>query len=191
MEKVEENEDSGVEDPDRRSFMKKIGMGAGFAGLAMMPGASALEIGENQVSGTDQDFFDVTDDLDLNDNDILNVGSIDGFDSDDFVSFETGVTLWEDGLDGVEIHRRELDSGESLVLNRLEFLEQGGGSVDSDASVDLIDVDNNTTVRSVDLNNFSSNTVSVDGSTAVVELTQETGSDVFASVTAEWRVIQD
>jgi len=55
-------------------------------------------------------------------------------DSEEPFSFVTGMTEWADGLSNEEIERMVLQSGESLIIDRIEVRQKGGGSSTSFSS---------------------------------------------------------
>lgn len=106
----------------------------------------------------------------------------------DQLSFSTGMTEWEDGLTDEEINRFKLQTGETFVVERLEFQQKGGGT-SSDASVRIFDETSSTSIGSQDLGGVSKDIGSSgSGNTVTVEISNNTGGSITASVTVVGRV---
>lgn len=98
------------------------------------------------------------------------------------VNYETGHTGWGDGLSDVEIHRIDLQTGETFELERLEFQQQGGGS-SSSASVDVYDASAASQIASVNLGSVAKDSgTSGTGNTIIVRITNSTGGAIDAAV---------
>jgi len=103
-------------------------------------------------------------------------------------SFSTGMTEWADGLSNEEINRLVLQSGESLVVERVEFRQKGGGT-SSSASVRVRDTTAGTTYGSQDLGGTTKDTGETNtGNTVQIQLSNNTGSSITASVTVIGRI---
>lgn len=101
----------------------------------------------------------------------------------DRFNFSQTHTLWEDGLASEEIYRYDLASGETFNLDRLEFQAKGGGS-DTNASIEVVDEVDGTTLDSTTLGSFSkSGGDSTEGTLITIKLTNSTGSAIEASLT--------
>jgi hypothetical protein len=98
------------------------------------------------------------------------------------IAFETGHTAWADGLSNVEIHRINLQSGETFEVERIEFRQKGGGS-SSNASVDVYD---NTAASVIDGQNLGGTTKNAgssnSGNLILVRINNSTGGSINASV---------
>ena len=190
---VDDSSESPV-DGNRRKFLKVLGLGtAGFGAASLLPGARAMSVEENSLSAVDDDSFNITDDVDFNDNDLLNVGEIDGFDQDvdTGTAFQSGMMELESGLDDAEIHRRQTLSGEKVRVTRVEFTELGGGSSDSSYSVTVSGSSGAGVLASVDLNQvWTGSEETFVGGDAVVEVSTG-GSGVDAEVVVETEVVED
>jgi len=103
-------------------------------------------------------------------------------------SFVTGMTEWADGLSNVEIERLVLQTGETLVVDRIEVRQKGGGT-SSNFSVRVQDVTAGSTVGSQDLGGTTKDPGSTGtGNTALIEISNSTGSTVNASVKVIGRI---
>lgn len=103
-------------------------------------------------------------------------------------SFETGHTEWADGLSNEEIHRIVLQSGERLVVDRIEFRQKGGGTSAS-ASVRVRDTTAGSTVGSQTLGGTTlSPGSSAAASTCEIQITNSTGAAIDASVRVVGRI---
>lgn len=104
------------------------------------------------------------------------------------LSFITGMTEWADGLSNEEINRLVLQSGESLVVERVEFRQKGGGS-SSSASVRVRDTTASTTYGSQNLGGTTKDAgETATGNTVQVQLSNSTGSAITASVIITGRI---
>jgi len=103
-------------------------------------------------------------------------------------SFSTGMTEWATGLNNEEINRLVLQSGESLVVERVEFRQKGGGT-SSSASVRVRDTTAGTTYGSQTLGGTTKDAgETATGNTVQVQLSNSTGSAIKASVTIVGRI---
>lgn len=103
------------------------------------------------------------------------------------VPFTTGHTQWATGTD--EIHRVELQAGETFQPARIEVEKKGGG-VDSNLTVDFYDNDTSTVLSSADAGSPSEGgTESSDGATILVRLTNNTGGSTIATITANGAIV--
>jgi len=109
-------------------------------------------------------------------------------DTSEKFSFSTGMTEWADGLSNEEINRLVLQSGESLVVERVEFRQKGGGS-SSSASVRVRDTTAGTTYGSQDLGGTTKDAgETATGNTVQVQLSNSTGGAITASATIVGRI---
>lgn len=107
--------------------------------------------------------------------------------SDKF-SFSTGMTEWADGLNNEEINRLILQSGESLVVERIEFRQKGGGT-SSNASVRVQDTTAATTYGNQTLGGTTKDAgETATGNTIQVQLSNSTGGAITAAVTVIGRI---
>lgn len=98
------------------------------------------------------------------------------------VSYETGHTAWADGLSNEEIHRISLQSGESFVVERIEYRQKGGGS-SSNASVDVFDNGSASVIGSQNLGGTTKDAGSSGiGNLILVRVNNSTGGSVTGSV---------
>jgi hypothetical protein len=99
----------------------------------------------------------------------------------DAFSYSPGMTEFEDGLSNEEIDRIVLQSGETLVVERIEFRQKGGGSSTS-ASIDVRDTTAATTVGSQNLGGTTKDPGSSgSGNTVIVRANNSTGSLINAA----------
>ena len=114
--------------------------------------------------------------------------SVDGnVDSNDYdISYSTGHTAWASSLSTDEVNRWNLQSGEEMVIDRLEVAEKGGGS--SNLDVTVTDGTNSWTVNPNGTAVRTGLGPSVEGSSVTVEVTNNAGSDVTASITVSGEV---
>lgn len=106
----------------------------------------------------------------------------------DSFSFSTGMTEWATGLSNEEINRLVLQSGETLVVERVEFRQKGGGT-SSSASIRVRDTDAGTTYGSQDLGGTTKDAgTTASGNTVQVQLSNSTGSAIIASATVVGRI---
>jgi len=104
------------------------------------------------------------------------------------ISFSTGMTEWADGLSNEEINRVVLQSGESLVVERVEFRQKGGGT-SSNASVRVRDTTAGTTYGSQTLGGTTKDAgETATGNTVQVQLSNSTGGVITGSVTIVGRI---
>lgn len=99
----------------------------------------------------------------------------------DSFSYDPGHTNWESGLSNEEVARIALQSGETLVVERIEFRQKGGGSSTS-ASIDVRDTTSATTIGSQELGGTTKDAGSSgSGNTVIVRLNNSTGSGIDAA----------
>lgn len=98
----------------------------------------------------------------------------------EFVAYEPGITEWGDGLDDEEVHRMNLQSGETFELYRIELRLKGGGT-DSDVSLDVYDNDDDNVIDSVTAGNTSTSSgTSGSGNLIQFRISNSTGEAVNA-----------
>jgi len=103
-------------------------------------------------------------------------------------SFVTGMTQWADGLSNEEIERLILQSGESLVVDRIEVRQKGGGT-SSNFSARVQDTTAASTVGSQDLGGTTKDSGSTGtGNTVLVQISNSTGSVINASIRVVGRI---
>jgi hypothetical protein len=101
--------------------------------------------------------------------------------SDTDFSFSTAHTSWSNGLTDEEIFRTQMEPGESLRVDRIEFRGKGGAS--DTASVDVYDDSDNAEIGSADRGQTTISPGSTsNGATVLIRLENETGSEIFGSV---------
>jgi hypothetical protein len=99
----------------------------------------------------------------------------------DPIEYDPGMVEWEDGLADEEILRLGLQSGDSLVVERIEFRQKGGGSSAS-ASIDVYDVDAAASIGSQDLGGTTKDPGSSgSGATVLVRVSNSTGGAIEAN----------
>lgn len=97
------------------------------------------------------------------------------------VSYDPGHTEWEDGLATEEIWQMRLQSGETFVVERIEFREKGGGSSTS-AEIDVRDNSAGTVIGSQTLGGATKDPGSSgSGNEVLVRLTNSTGGPIQAN----------
>lgn len=110
------------------------------------------------------------------------------FSTEETVAYETGMVNWGSGLSNAEIHRIALQTGETLVIDRIEVRQQGGGS-SSNFSVRVQDLTAASTVGSQNLGGTTKNPGSSgSGNTVAVQLSNSTGGAINASVRVIGRI---
>lgn len=103
----------------------------------------------------------------------------------DTFCYDPGHTNWSDGLSNEEINRIVLQSGETLVVERIEFRQKGGGS-SSSASIDVRDTSAGTTIGSQNLGGTTKDPGSSGtGNTVIVRVNNSTGSGIDAAPRVE------
>jgi len=100
------------------------------------------------------------------------------------IAYDPGMTNWGSGLSDEEVARLQLQSGETLDINRIEFRSKGGGT-NSSVSVDVHDATAASTIGSQTLGGMTFNPGS-SGTGNLVQVRISTGS---SSVTGAPRVI--
>jgi len=96
-------------------------------------------------------------------------------------SYDPGMTEFEDGLSNEEINRIALQTGERLVIERIEFRQKGGGS-SSNASIDVYDVTVGVTPASQTLGGTAKDTANTGtGGTVILRINNSTGSSITAA----------
>jgi hypothetical protein len=99
------------------------------------------------------------------------------------------VTKYANGLSGEEIYRIELQSGESLNVQRLEIEPKGGGSL-AGLEVDVYDATAGSVLASTtDVQTGSPIALSGSGNTILVRVTNSTGSSQNASIGGELHLV--
>jgi hypothetical protein len=108
--------------------------------------------------------------------------------SEDTLTYSPGMLSIATGQTDVEVHRIDLQAGEEFVVDRIEFQQKGGGSASS-ADVDVYDVDNSTVVAAQTLGGVTTDPGRTgSGVTAIVRITNGTGSSVDAVPTVCGRI---
>lgn len=103
-------------------------------------------------------------------------------------SFNPGMTQWADGLSNEEIGRIQLQSGEILQVERLEFRQKGGGS-SSSASVNVYDSTASSEIVSQNLGGTSKDGGSSGtGNLVVIRLNNSTGGGIEAVPIVHYRI---
>ena len=109
-------------------------------------------------------------------------------DSSEKGSLSTGMTEWADGLSNAEIERIQLQSGETLHVERVEFQQKGGGSSAS-ASVRVRDETGAFDISNVDLGSVSKDDgQSQSGNLVTVAVSNSTGGLIVGSVKVHYRI---
>jgi hypothetical protein len=104
------------------------------------------------------------------------------FTPDEQVSISITHTNYASGLSNEEIYRMDLQSGETFVLDRIEFQQKGGGS-SSNASIDVYDATAGTVLESQTLGGVTKNSNnSGSGNTVLIRLNNATGSAIDVSL---------
>jgi hypothetical protein len=95
--------------------------------------------------------------------------------------YDPGITEFESGLSNEEINRTVLQSGEQLVVERVEFRQKGGGSSTS-ASIDVVEVGASIPTASVGLGTTQKD-VGTTGQavTVLIQVSNSTGSTINAA----------
>ena len=106
--------------------------------------------------------------------------------------YAPGHTNWGEGLSDIEIYRIKVPNGETLTVDGLQFHEQGGGSSDSGASIDVYDASEQTVIDSADLNSTSlDGGESGEGATVLIRLSNSIGgSDGLDAMPVVWGSIE-
>ncbi len=95
------------------------------------------------------------------------------------VSYDPGMQSVGGGVSNSEVNRIALQSGEELVVDRLELREQGGGSVNTSVSLDVFNTAQKSVIGTVNLNRTKTNVGrSSTGATLTMRLTNSTQSTV-------------
>jgi hypothetical protein len=106
----------------------------------------------------------------------------------DKISFSTGMTEWADGLSNEEINRFVMQTGETLVVERIEFRQKGGGS-DANASVRVYDSTAASSIGSQTLGGTTKDSGSSgEANTVTIDISNSTGAAITASVTVVGRI---
>jgi hypothetical protein len=83
------------------------------------------------------------------------------------------------GVSNSEANRIALQSGEALVVERLELRKQGGGSVNTSVSLDVYNTSQKSVIGTVNANNTKTNVGrSSTGATLTMRLTNSTAAVV-------------
>jgi hypothetical protein len=94
-------------------------------------------------------------------------------------SYDPGMQSVSNGTSNSEVNRIALQSGESLVVERLELREQGGGSITIGVSLDVYNPTQSTVLGTVNVNNTKKNIGrSSTGDTLTMRLTNSTASAI-------------
>ena len=100
-------------------------------------------------------------DIDVGGNRIINLGEpisdndvIRKQDLPNIISYETGHSEWGE-LEEEEVHKIQVESDETVKINRLEFSQKDETDVDEDKTIEIINTDDNSIIDSVDLNEIS------------------------------------
>lgn len=97
------------------------------------------------------------------------------------LAFETGHAQWAAGLSNAEIYRIDLNSGETLTLDRVEAQLNGGGTA-SNLTVEVYDVTAGTVIDSTTAGSVStSGGSSGSGNVVIVRVSNSTGSQQEAN----------
>jgi len=108
-----------------------------------------------------------------------------------FSSYQPGMVNWSDELDYTEVQRVELSEGRRIVVDRVEFRQQGGGDSTNDARLRVRDVSEDVVVHEEDLNSASSDVgESSSGSVVVFEVYNFSGDVIDASPTIDYRIVE-
>lgn len=107
------------------------------------------------------------------------------------VSYEPGHTEWSTATDE-EIYRFNVPSGSVFELQMMEFASKGGGSADTNKSIDVYDDSNGTEMASVDLDDGVSEpgAISSDGATILVRITTDADITDGESITGASPVVR-
>jgi len=112
----------------------------------------------------------------------------DNIKTEEMYSFTAGHRQLADALSNEELDRVVLQTGETLVIDRIEFRQKGGGSSTS-ASVRVQDTTAATTIGSQDLGGTTKNPGSSGtANTVQIQVSNSTGSSINASVTVTGRI---
>ena len=105
-------------------------------------------------------------------------------------SFNASHTSWSDDLTDEEIGRIQLQSGEKLVIDRIEFRQKGGGS-SSDATLEVYD---DTDAMQIGVAELGETVVDAgESGTAnliLIRLSNATGDTIDASVNVNYRIVE-
>jgi len=107
---------------------------------------------------------------------------------EDYFSYSSGHKNFSTGISNQEENRIVLQANEQLVVERLEFRQQGGGS-SSSASVRIQDIDAASTLANQQLGGTTKDAgTSNSGNTVEIQVSNSTGSTVTGSVTVVGRI---
>jgi hypothetical protein len=99
----------------------------------------------------------------------------------DSFSYDPGITEFESGLSNEEINRTVLQSGEQLVVERVEFRQKGGGSSTS-ASIDVVEVGASVTTATAGLGVTKKDVgTTAQAETVLIQVSNSTGSTINAA----------
>lgn len=146
--------------------------------------------GAQQYVNTSALNFDTSTALSVTDNGSgkITISASGGGAAGDPVSFTPGMTQYQPGLSSVEIGRTVLQSGESLVVERIEFRQKGGGS-STNASIDVYDATAATAIGSQTLGGTTKDAgTSGTGNTILFRLSNNTGSAIDAAPQISGRI---
>jgi hypothetical protein len=146
------------------------------------------------ASNTDLKYYHSTDESEdkiyYNSGNTWETLSIGGSGGGDNISYISGHTNWDETISAdTELHRFELESDEAFEVQDIQFFQRGGGSVNSNASVDVFEVGVGA-IDSAYLNQKStSGGTSSTGSTILFRITNGTGSNIDASVSIKGAIV--
>jgi len=113
----------------------------------------------------------------------------DNIKTSEMYSFTIPTDQWAAGLSNAEIGRKVLQSGETLVIDRIELHQDGGGTSNANMSVRVQDVTASSTIGSTDLNTVTKDPGSSGtANTIAIQITNSTGSQVNANVEVTGRI---
>ena len=138
-----------------------------------------LDVGSGSITSTNGTIWD-------SNNGYVPISALDP--SAKSITLSTGHSFWGSGITSEEIDRVNLQSGETLEVQRIEFLQKGGGSSTS-ASVDVYDATANSVIGSQTLGGTTKNPGSSgQGNTILFRISNSTGSDIQASVKIRYAI---
>jgi hypothetical protein len=141
------------------------------------------------ASNTDLKYYHSTDEQDgdviyYNTGNAWETLSVGGGGESNNLSYVSGHSNWDSTISSnTEIHRFQLGVEEAFNLQEIQFHERGGGSVNSNASVDVLDFTESSVIDSADLNESSTaGGTTGTGSLVLFRITNGTGSNIDATV---------
>lgn len=120
---------------------------------------------------------------------VVSFSFIDGFDPfgwltshEEPVTYEPGHTQWENGLDGEEIHRFNVDSKQSFLLKRVELQLKGGGKRGS-LELEVYDEEYGTIIESATAGDplLLNDPAEINSNTVLIRLSNSSGEELVAS----------